>query len=215
MVEKEEMKVDWHDDTAGRSNFERLNLPDLSNNPDYQWETQCRVYVYGNKKRQQIEYTVKNGDDEIGREYFVLKEDETRTSYFSLRHVNKGIRVDGYVRKAALFYGAGARVELTCVKIPKIKKEKIENELNVKLEEEFDIKLDSNASTGYSWTSAPCSKIELIDSKYYTDGSIGGSGIQKFVFKAKEKGQDELIMNYGRQWEDEIIETKIYKLNIK
>jgi len=71
------------------------------------------------------------------------------------------------------------------------KKDKTIHEiLKVKNGEEFTISLDSNPSTGYSWTMcnyAPSGVIQLKEHKYEaaqeTTGKVGVPGKEQFIFK--------------------------------
>lgn len=72
--------------------------------------------------------------------------------------------------------------------------------------EKFSIELPSNRSTGFSWHYIPSGK-SLVDSVHvsYTmpqKNAVGGQGIEIWEFMAKEKGQESLLFEYKRGWEN-------------
>lgn len=88
---------------------------------------------------------------------------------------------------------------------------------NVKLNQQFQITLDSNPSTGYSWEVNYNPKyLKLISQNYVSSNSniIGAPGIEIFTFKAIKNGQTYINFNYQRTWEDQPLKTKHYKVKI-
>jgi len=86
--------------------------------------------------------------------------------------------------------------------------------------EEFTIALDSNPTTGYSWEEThDTSMLSLVEDKYAPDekakGLVGAGGTQYYRFKALKKGDTEVTLVYKRTWEEESIEQKVFKVNIK
>ena len=63
-----------------------------------------------------------------------------------------------------------------------------------------EVQLDSNPTTGYTWTLASGSKgLEQTGSKYVAksaDGMVGGGGIQTYTFKATGDGENDLEFVY-------------------
>jgi predicted secreted protein len=63
-----------------------------------------------------------------------------------------------------------------------------------------EVQLDSNPTTGYTWTLAAGSKgLEQMGSKYVAksaDGMVGGGGIQTYTFKATGDGENDLEFVY-------------------
>ncbi len=63
-----------------------------------------------------------------------------------------------------------------------------------------EVQLDSNPTTGYTWTLASGSKgLEQMGSKYVAksaDGMVGGGGIQTYTFKATGDGENDLEFVY-------------------
>jgi inhibitor of cysteine peptidase len=89
----------------------------------------------------------------------------------------------------------------------------------VKVNKEFKIALESNPTTGYSWTPKFNSKyIKLVNSTYVaykTDpGMVGSGGIQIFTFKAIKPGKTAITMQYQRPWENSPIKEVKYNIII-
>ncbi len=95
-----------------------------------------------------------------------------------------------------------------------------EKTISVGIEEEFIIALDSNPTTGYDWEeSHDNSVLNLVDDRYEPDekaaGLVGAGGTQYFRFKALKAGQTEITLVYKRPWETEILEQKVFNVEIK
>jgi formylglycine-generating enzyme required for sulfatase activity/predicted secreted protein len=77
--------------------------------------------------------------------------------------------------------------------------------ISVAVGKEFKISLESNPSTGYSWSLAESlpSWLELVDKTYIaTDpGMIGGGGTEYWTFRATASGSTNLTFQYMRPWE--------------
>lgn len=78
--------------------------------------------------------------------------------------------------------------------------------MHVRTGEVFKVILKSNRSTGYSWHWDNKNETGLIDSIYVDyvlkDRAITGSGGNEiWEFRAKRKGEQELIMVYKRPWD--------------
>jgi len=89
----------------------------------------------------------------------------------------------------------------------------------VKVNKEFKIALESNPTTGYSWTAKFNPKyIQLVNSiyiAYKTDhGIVGSGGIQVFIFKAIKPGKTVITMQYQRPWENSPIREVKYNVII-
>jgi len=79
--------------------------------------------------------------------------------------------------------------------------------MNVRTGEIFKVILKSNRSTGYTWSWENKSEVNIIDSVYVDyvlkDRAItGGGGNEIWEFRAKLRGEQELIMVYKRPWEN-------------
>lgn len=81
------------------------------------------------------------------------------------------------------------------------------NEINVLKGEDFEITLDSNPSTGFSWALAEdldAQMVEEMDNVYGSNTSdngdnpplVGGGGTETWTFKALKKGETSIKMKY-------------------
>ena len=82
--------------------------------------------------------------------------------------------------------------------------------------ETFEITLDSNPTTGYSWQAEfDESYLELVDTTFAADSDlIGAGGQETLVFKAIAKGQTTVQLLYQRPWEGEPIDTRSFDVEI-
>lgn len=85
--------------------------------------------------------------------------------------------------------------------------------------DEFNISLESNKTTGYSWSVAevsPGPNILILGSEYLTSnsGKVGEGGQELWHFKASSTGSAKLVFYYMRTWEKES-PAKIITFNIK
>ncbi|MEN6553376.1 MAG: protease inhibitor I42 family protein [Methanobacterium sp.] len=76
----------------------------------------------------------------------------------------------------------------------------------VKVNKEFRVILESNPTTGYSWTAKfDPNYIKLVNSKYVpyktSNNVVGSGGVQIFTFKAIKKGFSRITFEYQRSWE--------------
>ncbi len=88
------------------------------------------------------------------------------------------------------------------------------------IEQEFVIALDSNPTTGYGWEEHhDDSLLSLVNDEYKPDekaaGLVGAGGTQYFRFKALKTGKAYIILVYKRSWETEILEQKVFNVEIK
>ncbi len=93
-------------------------------------------------------------------------------------------------------------------------------ELNVKVNEEIEISLYSNPTTGYTWMDPRYESEFLIltGSQYIPypvpEGICGSGGNQIYNFKAIKAGETQILMEYKRPWENCIGELTLYKVKI-
>ena len=95
----------------------------------------------------------------------------------------------------------------------------IDDTIEVKVNVEFVIALDSNPTTGYSWkASYEASEFELISDEYRQDETeqmmTGAGGTQYLRFKALKAGNFEITMDYQRPWEDESTQQKVFNVTV-
>jgi inhibitor of cysteine peptidase len=85
----------------------------------------------------------------------------------------------------------------------------------------FQISLNSNPSTGYSWqwtNQQSTSVVDTFNFNYVSDypGRIGGGGKEIWNFRGKKKGLDTINLEYKRVWEtNPAIETKKIVVKVK
>lgn len=99
---------------------------------------------------------------------------------------------------------------------------KEEKQLTVTVNENFNIKLESNPSTGYQWFPDVNPRfLKITGINYYSQedlnesGIVGESGTQEFIFKALKAGKTDITMKYVRSWEKCLpAEEIIYHINI-
>lgn len=95
--------------------------------------------------------------------------------------------------------------------------------ISIGINQEFVIALGSSPTTSYSWqASYDEAMLELVggESTYEAgkeakQGTVGAGGIEYFRFKTLEAGKTETTMVYKRPWEEEIIEQKVFTVNIE
>eukprot|EP00802_Teleaulax_amphioxeia_P026441 Tamp_27518.p2 GENE.Tamp_27518~~Tamp_27518.p2 ORF type:complete len:135 (+),score=39.11 Tamp_27518:51-407(+) len=82
-----------------------------------------------------------------------------------------------------------------------------------------EVQLDSNPTTGYTWTLASGSNgLEQTGSQYISKsegGMVGGGGIQTYTFKAAGQGENTLEFVYKRAWEKEEANRAQVKVDIE
>ena len=77
----------------------------------------------------------------------------------------------------------------------------------IKVGDTFVIELDSNPTTGYSWSLAKAEPniVEKVSSVYQprrtAERLVGSGGTEIWTFKAIAKGQTTLTFEYRRPWE--------------
>jgi inhibitor of cysteine peptidase len=98
------------------------------------------------------------------------------------------------------------------------------NEVTVKKGETFEISLEGNATTGYSWEfKVVAGKASLVNEDYIVDPSppgefwCGVGGRQFAAFKADEKGKIEIQAEYKRPWakNDAPAKSQTFKITVK
>ncbi len=83
-----------------------------------------------------------------------------------------------------------------------------EEVIDLRINQEFVIAFESNATTGYAWeASYDETMVELVEQTYELSpeaeqGLVGAGGKDVFRFKALKKGETKITMVYKRPWED-------------
>jgi inhibitor of cysteine peptidase len=81
----------------------------------------------------------------------------------------------------------------------------------------FEISLDSNPTTGYSWQADFDQEyLELVSQEFVPPQSdlVGAGGTEIFAFQALEVGETKLTLVYKRSWETEAAETRVFIIKI-
>ncbi len=90
--------------------------------------------------------------------------------------------------------------------------------LEVEMDENFIITLESNQTTGYQWeTGFEAGYLELVDKKYILPEEqqvVGAGGQEIFTFFPLQSGETEITFLYKRRWEEKEIKRFIYKIVI-
>lgn len=89
-----------------------------------------------------------------------------------------------------------------------------ETRLNAQLHRSFRIVVDSNPSTGYSWTAVfDKSFLELVNSRYERPSPQipGLGGKQEFFFRPLKRGETVIELQYKRPWEPDVFPAEIRK----
>ncbi|MDD4984830.1 MAG: protease inhibitor I42 family protein [Dehalococcoidales bacterium] len=97
-----------------------------------------------------------------------------------------------------------------------------DNSISVRVNEEFNLTFDSDATNGYSWhESHDPAMLELMNRTYrrgeHTKPELAGStgGVEYFSYKALKTGKTEIIMTYERPWYKEMVKQDIFTVNIR
>jgi inhibitor of cysteine peptidase len=81
------------------------------------------------------------------------------------------------------------------------------------------VTLDSNASTGYSWSLAQNSDETVLNktgNEYISPQTtlVGAGGKEEWTFKALKKGTSSISMVYSRPWETDTPPAKTFDLTV-
>jgi uncharacterized protein len=83
--------------------------------------------------------------------------------------------------------------------------------------EEFEVTLDSNPSTGYEWQVRSIDETiaKLVNDEYIPpeSGLVGAGGEQVLTFEALEEGKTTIVLEYIRPWEPET-PASIYSVDV-
>lgn len=91
--------------------------------------------------------------------------------------------------------------------------------VNLSIDDPFEIELEGNASTGFTWQIMPydstvIKQVGEPEFKSNDEGRIGSGGIITFKFQTIADGQTELLLVYRRRWEEHKPPTKMFKMKI-
>jgi inhibitor of cysteine peptidase len=78
-------------------------------------------------------------------------------------------------------------------------------DISVEVGEQFEVRLESNATTGYAWqvVEQP-DAITLVNSEYEAPDTslVGAGGVEVFVFQGASAGAGDLRLEYVRSFDD-------------
>jgi inhibitor of cysteine peptidase len=92
--------------------------------------------------------------------------------------------------------------------------------INVGTNQEFVIALNSNPTTGYDWEENYDDSMLILAGKEYRVGEkaaglVGAGGTQYYRFRSVGSGSTEITLSYKRPWEEEVLERKVFTVDIK
>jgi inhibitor of cysteine peptidase len=95
----------------------------------------------------------------------------------------------------------------------------IGTEITVGVGEEFEVRLESNATTGYAWqvVEQP-DAVTLVSSEYEAPDTslVGAGGVEVFVFEGVAEGSGEIRLEYVRSFDDPPVpaETAVFRVQV-
>ena len=89
-----------------------------------------------------------------------------------------------------------------------------ERTISVRAGESFEISLDSNPSTGYSWEADFEENEVMLENRTYQSESslIGAGGKETFTFRSLEKAETIITMKYKRPWEEKDVDIRLFRI---
>jgi inhibitor of cysteine peptidase len=94
--------------------------------------------------------------------------------------------------------------------------------INVNVNQEFILALESNPTTGYSWQeSHDTTMVDLVKDQYQARETapdvVGAGGTHYFAYQALKKGEAKVTLVYRRSWEqpNPTDKTSVFTVNIK
>ena len=88
--------------------------------------------------------------------------------------------------------------------------------LEVEVGGSFTLSLDSNPSTGYTWTAHFDGQLlELVDTRFEPSSDLlGAPGVETFEFRAVQGGDTVVTLVYERTWEEGYLQKAVYRVHI-
>ena len=101
--------------------------------------------------------------------------------------------------------------------------EGIQDYYEIVVDEQFQLDLTSNITTGYSWkwvNKQSMEIVESIDQEYVSDNNLfkksGVGGKEIWKFKGVKTGVDSIIMTYCQPWDtDAPVDSTIIKIKVR
>lgn len=80
----------------------------------------------------------------------------------------------------------------------------------------FTLSLDSNPTTGYSWTAHFDGQLLQLTACEFEPSSdlIGAGGVETFEFTAVQEGDSTIVMVYERTWEEGYLNKVVYGVHV-
>ncbi|MDV7185692.1 protease inhibitor I42 family protein [Lutibacter sp. TH_r2] len=109
----------------------------------------------------------------------------------------------------------------SCEKDDTTENENVNTDYAISIDEEFNVELIANHTTGYSWEWTNSNKIDIVentDKSYIIDNpELSGSGGKEiWIFKGVKKGLDTIKMEYNQSWTpDSTIDSKTIVVEVK
>jgi predicted secreted protein len=94
---------------------------------------------------------------------------------------------------------------------------KTESIIKAKLNQSFTLALDSLPTAGYKWTVEHDSGFLRLDNELYMTSkpeAIGGGSTEVFAFTPLRLGETEVIAIYKRPWEKNVMNKRIFRIQI-
>ena len=106
-------------------------------------------------------------------------------------------------------------ISLSCSESKEGRKDFMKPDYTIHKGDTFQLSLNSNPSTGYSWQWANKNAVTILDTtivmKYHSpnNGLVGSGGQEVWTFKGHQSGIDSIILKYARPWDaSSTVETK-------
>lgn len=88
--------------------------------------------------------------------------------------------------------------------------------VDVQVGNSFTLSLDSNPTTGYSWTAHfDGQMLELVETRFEASSNLlGAGGVETFEFRALQAGGTVVTLVYERTWEEGYLHRAVYGVHI-
>ena len=104
-----------------------------------------------------------------------------------------------------------------------IKNSKLHNDTVIRkgVNEQFELQFEACLTCGYEWFLEPVdtTKVKLLskssEPKSQDPNLVGGNAIETWTFIGLQKGDYQLVFNYKRPWEEEILKTEKIRLIVE
>ena len=90
-------------------------------------------------------------------------------------------------------------------------------EITTAVNEQFEIELESNPTTGYQWHPLVDDQaFELTNRRFLAaGGGIGAGGKERLTFSPRKKGDFVLRVEYRRAWEDQPLSSQVFHVRVR